>query len=105
MPRCVGLITSPKGAVVRDMLTILNKRWPLASVRIYSAAVQGENAPQEMVSALKRATEGLVQVLIIGRGGGASEDLSASTTSNCVDQLRHVRSQSFQRLATRLIQG
>ena len=78
MPRCVGLITSPKGAVVRDMLTILNKRWPLASVRVYSAAVQGENAPQEMVSALKRATsEGLVQVLIIGRGGGASEDLSA----------------------------
>ena len=78
MPRCIGLVTSPKGAVVRDMLTILNKRWPLASVRVYSAAVQGENAPQEMVSALKRATtEGLVQVLIIGRGGGASEDLSA----------------------------
>ena len=78
IPRCIGLITSPKGAVVRDMLTILNKRWPLASVRLYSAAVQGENAPQELASALKRATtEGLVQVLIIGRGGGASEDLSA----------------------------
>ena len=78
VPRCIGLITSPKGAVVRDMLTILNKRWPLASVRLYSAAVQGDNAPHELVSALKRATrERLVQVLIVGRGGGASEDLSA----------------------------
>jgi len=78
MPQCIGLITSPKGAVVRDMLTILNRRWPLACIRLYSAAVQGENASTELVSALKRATtERLAQVLIIGRGGGASEDLNA----------------------------
>ena len=78
MPRCIGLITSPKGAVIRDMLTILKKRWPIASIRFYSAAVQGETAPEELVSALRRASEeGIADVLIIGRGGGASEDLSA----------------------------
>lgn len=91
MPRCIGLITSSKGAVIRDMLTILKKRWPIASIRFYSAAVQGETAPEELVSALRRASEeGIADVLIIGRGGGASEDLSAfndeqlcRTLANC----------------------
>lgn len=78
MPLCIGLITSLKGAVIRDMLTILNKRWPIASIRLYPAAVQGETASQELVSALQRAAQdGIADVLIIGRGGGASEDLSA----------------------------
>jgi exodeoxyribonuclease VII large subunit len=73
------------------MLTILDKRWPIANIRFYSAAVQGETAPEELVSALRRASEeGIADVLIIGRGGGASEDLSAfndeqlcRTLANC----------------------
>ena len=78
IPRCVGLITSPKGAVIQDMLTILRHRWPLASIRLYSAAVQGDVAPEELVHALRQAVaDGSADVLIIGRGGGASEDLSA----------------------------
>ena len=78
IPRCVGLITSPKGAVIQDMLTILRHRWPLASIRLYSAAVQGGVAPEELVHALRQAVaDGSADVLIIGRGGGASEDLSA----------------------------
>ena len=78
MPRSIGLITSPKGSVIRDMLTVLGRRWPIASVRLYSAAVQGEQAPLELLRALTRAIqEDSVDVLIIGRGGGASEDLSA----------------------------
>ncbi|MDC3032858.1 exodeoxyribonuclease VII large subunit [Litorivicinus sp.] len=78
IPRCIGLVTSPKGAVVQDMLTILHHRWPLASIRLYSAAVQGDVAPEELVHALRQAVaDGLADVLIIGRGGGASEDLSA----------------------------
>jgi len=78
IPRCIGLITSSKGAVIQDMLTILRRRWPLASVRLYSAAVQGDAAPEELTKALGRAcADDLADVLIIGRGGGASEDLSA----------------------------
>ena len=78
IPSCIGLITSPKGAVIQDMLTILCHRWPLASIRLYSAAVQGDVAPGELVHALRQAAaDGSADVLIIGRGGGASEDLSA----------------------------
>ncbi|MEC8126302.1 MAG: exodeoxyribonuclease VII large subunit [Pseudomonadota bacterium] len=78
IPSCVGLITSPKGAVIQDMLTILRHRWPLASIRLYSAAVQGDIAPEELVHALRQAVaDGSADVLIVGRGGGASEDLSA----------------------------
>ncbi|MGB2474467.1 MAG: exodeoxyribonuclease VII large subunit [Litorivicinaceae bacterium] len=77
-PRDIGLITSPKGAVIQDMITILRRRWPLASVRLYSAAVQGDAAAEELANALKRACADRVSdVLIIGRGGGASEDLSS----------------------------
>ena len=78
IPRCIGLITSPKGAVIQDMLTILRRRWPLASIRVYSSAVQGDVAPSELTHALQQAaTDGFADVLIIGRGGGAAEDLSA----------------------------
>ncbi|MEK9555776.1 MAG: exodeoxyribonuclease VII large subunit [Gammaproteobacteria bacterium] len=78
IPRCIGLITSPKGAVIQDMLTILRRRWPLASIRLYSSAVQGDVAPSELTHALKQAaSDDFADVLIIGRGGGASEDLSA----------------------------
>tara|TARA_E500000178_G_scaffold219218_1_gene216366 strand:+ start:178 stop:1473 length:1296 start_codon:yes stop_codon:yes gene_type:complete len=78
IPRCIGLITSPKGAVIQDMLTILRRRWPLASIRLYSAAVQGDMAPEELAHALQQAVaDGSADVLIIGRGGGAAEDLSA----------------------------
>lgn len=77
IPRCIGLITSPKGAVIQDMLTILRHRWPLASIRLYSAAVQGDVAPGELTHALRQAVaDGSADVLIIGRGGGAAEDLS-----------------------------
>ncbi len=78
IPGCIGLITSPKGAVIQDMLIILRHRWPLASIRLYSAAVQGDVAPEELIHALRQAVaDGSADVLIIGRGGGASEDLSA----------------------------
>ena len=83
IPRCIGLITSPKGAVIQDMLTILRHRWPLASIRLYSAAVQGDVAPEELVHALRQAVaDGSPDVLIIGRGGGGSEDLSAFNDEN-----------------------
>ena len=78
LPRRVGVVTSPSGAAVRDVLTVLRRRFPAVPVVIYPAAVQGDAAPGELVAALKRAMDrGECDVLIIGRGGGSLEDLWA----------------------------
>lgn len=77
-PGCIGLITSPSGAAVRDLLQVLKRRYPMARVRIYPSAVQGAEAPSELRRALALAIEEQhAEVLIIGRGGGSLEDLWA----------------------------
>jgi len=77
-PNSVTLITSPAGAVVQDMLRILKARWPLCAVNILPVRVQGEEAPPEIVEAIKYANaHGIGDVLIVGRGGGSLEDLWA----------------------------
>ena len=77
-PRVVGVVTSPTGAAVRDILNVLRRRWPRAEVRVYGASVQGEQAPAELIAALGRAErEGRCDVLILARGGGSMEDLWA----------------------------
>lgn len=77
-PRRIGLITSPRGAAVRDMVQIIQRRWPGMEILIFPVRVQGEGAAEEMVAALELANDpsfGL-DVLILGRGGGSFEDLS-----------------------------
>lgn len=77
-PRCIGIITSPTGAAVQDILNILQRRCPHIPVFIYPVAVQGETAAQQMVRALQQANrESLCDVLILARGGGSLEDLWA----------------------------
>ena len=77
-PKRIGLITSTRAAALADMLRVLRDRWPLAAVIVYPASVQGSNAPQELLSALRAAnTRRQCDVLIIGRGGGSMEDLWA----------------------------
>jgi exodeoxyribonuclease VII large subunit len=77
-PRRVGVITSPTGAAVRDILHILARRFPPASVLIYPAPVQGAAAVPALVSALKSAAaRAECDVLILARGGGSLEDLWA----------------------------
>ncbi|CAN5418485.1 exodeoxyribonuclease VII large subunit [soil metagenome] len=75
-PRCIGVVTSPTGAVIRDILTILRRRAPSVSVLLYPARVQGDGAAAEIVRGIQRltATPG-IDMLIIGRGGGSLEDL------------------------------
>lgn len=76
LPRRIGIITSPSGAAVRDILTVLGRRFPAVPVIIYPASVQGEAAAAELTQALARATlRDECDVLIIGRGGGSLEDL------------------------------
>ena len=77
-PERIALVTSPSGAAVQDMLRILNRRWPLAEVRIFPASVQGKTAPKELIAALQAANQQSgVDIIIIGRGGGSLEDLWA----------------------------
>ncbi|TRM12669.1 exodeoxyribonuclease VII large subunit [Lentibacillus cibarius] len=75
-PRHIGVITSPTGAAVRDIITTLKRRYPIARTTIVPVLVQGPYAPQSIADALKRANEsGLFDVLIVGRGGGSIEEL------------------------------
>jgi exodeoxyribonuclease VII large subunit len=77
-PRAIGVVTSPSGAAVRDILNVLKRRWPQAAVYVYAASVQGDLAPAELRAALERATrDGRCDVLILARGGGSIEDLWA----------------------------
>ncbi|MDY4975821.1 MAG: exodeoxyribonuclease VII large subunit [Clostridia bacterium] len=77
-PRRIGVITSPTGAAIRDILNILSRRYRLADVYLYPVLVQGAEAPGELVEALHYFhTTGWADVLIIGRGGGSIEDLWA----------------------------
>ena len=78
MPEAVGLITSPTGAAVRDMIDILGRRYPLARIVLYPAQVQGQAAPESLAAGVRFFNEQLpVDVMIIGRGGGSAEDLWA----------------------------
>lgn len=77
-PTRIGVITSPTGAAVRDILNILARRYPLAQVVFLPVLVQGEGAPPQLVAALERMNrEKAADVLIIGRGGGSLEELWA----------------------------
>lgn len=77
-PKTIAIITSPAGAAIHDMLRILRARWPLTEVKILGVRVQGEEAPAEIVGALRYANRHRVADLIItGRGGGSLEDLWA----------------------------
>ena len=78
LPGRIGVITSPSGAAIRDIVSVLRRRFPSIPVVIYPAAVQGEAAPAELIAALKAAVRRAeCDVLIIGRGGGSLEDLWA----------------------------
>lgn len=76
LPKHIGVVTSPTGAAIHDILTVLARRCPAIPVTLYPTAVQGKAATADIVSAIERAqTHGVVDVLIIGRGGGSLEDL------------------------------
>lgn len=75
-PQCIGVITSPTGAAIRDILTVLSRRAPALQVIIYPSLVQGNQAAADLSAALQVAIRRReCDVLIIGRGGGSIEDL------------------------------
>jgi exodeoxyribonuclease VII large subunit len=77
-PVRIGLVTSPSGAAIRDILHVLERRWPLAAARLYPVLVQGSGAAAEIRQAIEAANRhGWAELLIVGRGGGSLEDLVA----------------------------
>lgn len=77
-PRCVGIVTSPTGAVIRDFLNIVSRRHSGLSVLLYPVSVQGDAAAGEIEAALADLNaSGLVDLIVVARGGGSLEDLSA----------------------------
>jgi exodeoxyribonuclease VII large subunit len=85
MPRRIGIITSPTGAAIRDMIHIAGRRFPAAEMILYPALVQGESAPASLVRGIEYFNRKKdVDVLIIGRGGGSIEDLWAFNNENLV---------------------
>ena len=76
-PSSIGVISAPNSAALADIKTNLLRRNPLLNVLIFPSLVQGAEAPKSLLEALKKAKESNIDTLIIGRGGGASEDLSA----------------------------
>ena len=78
LPKKIGVITSPSGAAIRDVLSILKRRFPLLPIVIFPITVQGDNAAPDIENALKKANlRADCDVLILTRGGGSLEDLWA----------------------------
>lgn len=77
-PERIGIVTSPTGAAIRDMITILHRRFPSVEIILNPVRVQGEGAATEIAQAIDEFNQyGKVDVLIVGRGGGSLEDLWA----------------------------
>ncbi|MBU0656548.1 MAG: exodeoxyribonuclease VII large subunit [Gammaproteobacteria bacterium] len=75
-PRCIGVITSPTGAAIRDILNVLKRRCPQIPVLVFPVLVQGEGSKEQIVNAIRQADrEQRCDVLILARGGGSIEDL------------------------------
>ena len=76
-PKAIGVITAKNSAAIRDILFNIKRRYPIADIYVFYSAVQGDSAPAELLKAFNESQKYDLDTLIIGRGGGASEDLSA----------------------------
>lgn len=74
-PKNIGVVTASTGAAIRDIISTIERRYPIAKVYLFSSLVQGDGAKEDIVRNIKRANEMDLDVLIVGRGGGSIEDL------------------------------
>ena len=75
MPTTIGIITAPTGAAIKDILSTIKRRWPLAKTILFPSLVQGEDAANDIVRNINLSKNFDLDVLIVGRGGGSIEDL------------------------------
>jgi exodeoxyribonuclease VII large subunit len=76
-PQKIGLVTSPTGAALRDILNVLRRRYPIAEIILAPTQVQGETAVPQLIAALQAVVQQVVDLIILARGGGSLEDLWA----------------------------
>jgi exodeoxyribonuclease VII large subunit len=89
-PREIGVITSPTGAAIRDIMTTIKRRYPLARVTIFPVLVQGPNAAPSIAKAIYQANQiNQWDVLIVGRGGGSIEELWAFNEEEVARSIHH----------------
>ena len=81
MPKKIGAVTSLSGAAVRDIINVLSRRYPIGKLYAVNTVVQGEEAPDSICKGILRAEAAGCDLIIVGRGGGSSEDLSAFNTA------------------------
>ena len=86
-PKAIGVITAPNSAAIKDILFNLKRRYPIADIYVFYSAVQGDNAAKELLNAFNIAQTYPLDTLLIGRGGGSSEDLSAFNDETLVRAL------------------
>ena len=92
LPHCIGIVTSPTGAVIRDMLQILRRRFANLHVCIYPVRVQGAGAAEEIARAVEELNGGSgIEVIIVARGGGSIEDLWAFNEESVARAIYHSR--------------
>ena len=77
IPSKIGVVTAPTGAAIKDIISTIQRRWPLTEIYIFPALVQGEEAKDIIVEQIKKADSYGLDTLIVGRGGGSIEDLWA----------------------------
>lgn len=75
IPNRIGVITAPTGAAIKDIISTIKRRWPLAEVLLFPSLVQGEDAKEDIARQIKRCANYNLDTLIVGRGGGSIEDL------------------------------
>lgn len=92
-PQRIGIVTSIRGAVLKDILRNLRMRFPIVSVYIFDSLVQGDEAPLQLIRALKEADkpEYQLDMIIIARGGGSTEDLWCFNDEQLVRTIYHLR--------------
>ena len=90
MPKTVGIITSPTGAAIRDIMDIIGRRFPCVDLVLAPVLVQGEGAPAQLINAINLFSESkAADVVIIGRGGGSMEDLWAFNDEGLARAIYH----------------
>ncbi len=85
LPRRIGVITSPTGAVIEDIKNVVSRRCPLTEIRLFPALVQGEGSAEQLAKGVRVFNEMKdVDVIIIGRGGGSFEELNSFNNENLI---------------------
>ena len=92
IPSAIGIVTSPTGAAIHDIMSVTGRRFPFAKLILYPALVQGEGAERDLVAGIEYfSASGTVDTVIIGRGGGSLEDLWAFNSETLARAIRRSR--------------